>query len=124
MKSKAEDNHRSKSYADCGTAGGADIGPVLLLSGNGPVLAGLQSGDGRQLDLQQPGSGVPIDAGDPTVALPAVLQARHSPDASLSQLPVAYVAATERYDLRRRRRRRSRPWVVATAAVSLKEETK
>lgn len=67
------------------------------------MLAGLQSGDGRQFNLQQPGSGSPIDAGDSPVALSAVLQARYPPDASLSQLPVAYVKATERYDLRCRR---------------------
>lgn len=40
------------SHADCGTPGFASVGPVLPLSRDGPVLASLQSGDGRQFDLQ------------------------------------------------------------------------
>lgn len=43
------------NYADFGTTGGVDTGP--LLARNGSVLAGVQSRNDRQPDLHQSGSG-------------------------------------------------------------------
>lgn len=71
-----------------------------MLRGDGQKLAGFQSRNGGQLDLQQSGAARPVPPGDPAVALPAVLQARHPPDAALPQLPAPHAAPPERHDLR------------------------
>lgn len=73
--------------------------PGTVLFRNGSMLAS-HPRYGGQFSFHQSRNDSAIDAGDSPMALFAVLQARYSPDETLSELSPSHASTAERHDLR------------------------